>query len=239
MASTSQSIGNLEIMQVPEEKGLIKLAMRGDASAFESLYSRHKRALFQTALRVLGNVEDAEDALQEGLLAAYRNLKRFEGRSQFSTWLTRIVINASLMRRRSMRSRPAVSLENFSEEENTIPAEERFATGDPSPEEIYERRELNNLINANLAELSPVLRDAFVLRESQGLTTSEAARALGVSENTLKARLWRARQQLAERLAPLLRRGTGDWRCELGISLTRGIPTLNFFSCAAGGSPFA
>lgn len=218
MASSSQSISSVESLQVPEEKGLINRAVRGDASAFESLYARHKRALFQTALRVLGNVEDAEDALQEGLLAAYRNLKRFEGRSQFSTWLTRIVINASLMRRRSMRARPAVSLENFSDEENTIPAEERFATDDPSPEEIYERRELNNLINANLAELSPVLRDAFVLRESQGLTTSEAARALGVSENTLKARLWRARQQLAERLAPLLRRGPGAAaRLELAI----------------------
>jgi RNA polymerase sigma-70 factor, ECF subfamily len=209
MASSSQFIGNPRPLQLPEEQGLIRKAVRGDASAFESLYSRHKRALFQTALRVLGNVEDAEDALQEGLLAAYRNLKRFEGRSQFSTWLTRIVINASLMRRRSMRARPAVSLENFSEEENTIPAEERFAAADPNPEEIYERSELSNLINANLAELSPVLRDAFVLRESQGLTTSEAARVLGVSENTLKARLWRARQQLAERLAPLLRRGPG------------------------------
>jgi RNA polymerase sigma-70 factor (ECF subfamily) len=218
MASSSQSINSVESLQVPEEKGLINRAVHGDASAFESLYSRHKRALFQTALRVLGNVEDAEDALQEGLLAAYRNLKRFEGRSQFSTWLTRIVINASLMRRRSMRARPAVSLENFSDEENTIPAEERFAADDPSPEEIYERRELNNLINANLAELSPVLRDAFVLRESQGLTTSEAARALGVSENTLKARLWRARQQLAERLSPLLRRGPGGAaRLELAI----------------------
>jgi RNA polymerase sigma-70 factor (ECF subfamily) len=209
MASSYQSISNLGSAQVPEETGLIRRAVRGDASAFESLYAHHKRALFQTALRVLGNVEDAEDALQEGLFAAFRNLKRFEGRSQFSTWLTRIVINASLMRRRSMRSRPAVSLEHFSEEENTIPAEERFAAADPSPEEIYERRELRNLIKANLAELSPVLRDAFVLRESQGLTTSEAARALGVSENTLKARLWRARQQLAERLAPLLRRGPG------------------------------
>jgi RNA polymerase sigma-70 factor (ECF subfamily) len=218
MASSSQSINSVESLQVPEEKGLISRAVHGDASAFESLYARHKRALFQTALRVLGNVEDAEDALQEGLLAAYRNLKRFEGRSQFSTWLTRIVINASLMRRRSMRARPAVSLENFSDEENTIPAEERFAADDPSPEEIYERRELNNLINANLAELSPVLRDAFVLRESQGLTTSEAARALGVSENTLKARLWRARQQLAERLSPLLRRGPGAAaRLELAI----------------------
>jgi RNA polymerase sigma-70 factor (ECF subfamily) len=209
MASSAQAVGKLESVQVPEEHGLIRRAVGGDASAFESLYARHKRALFQTALRVMGNVEDAEDALQEGLMAAYRNLKRFEGRSQFSTWLTRIVINASLMRRRSMRARPAVSLENFSEEENTISAEERFAAVDPNPEEIYERRELDKLIKANLAELSPVLRDAFVLRESQGLSTSEAARALGVSENTLKARLWRARQQLAERLAPLLGRRPG------------------------------
>jgi len=209
-ASSSQAMANLESSHVPEEHGLIRRAVRGDASAFESLYSRHKRALFQTALRVLGNVEDAEDALQEGLLAAYRNLKRFEGRSQFSTWLTRIVINASLMRRRSMRSRPAVSLDHFSEEENSTPAEERFAAADPSPEEIYERRELRSLIKANLDELSPVLRDAFVLRENQGMTTSEAARALGVSENTLKARLWRARQQLAERLAPLLRPSRGS-----------------------------
>src|SRR5579862_9832073 len=206
MASSSQSLSSLEVMQAPEEKGLIKLAMRGDASAFESLYSRHSRALFQTALRMLGNAEDAEDALQEGLLAAYRNLKRFEGRSQFSTWLTRIVINAALMRLRSKRSRPAVSLDAWSKEDNTLPPEERFAADDPSPEEIYAGRELRDLLEANLGELSPVLRDAFLLREGQGLSTTEAARALGVSENTLKARLWRARHQLAERLAPLLRR---------------------------------
>jgi RNA polymerase sigma-70 factor (ECF subfamily) len=184
---------------------LIRRALRGDTAAFEALCVQHSRALFQTALRLLGNAEDAEDALQEGLLAAYRNLKRFEGRSRFSTWLTRIVINASLMRRRSQKSRPAVSLEQWSTEENSIPAEERFAAEGPSPEEIYAGRELRNLINENLEELSPVLRDAFLLREAQGLSTSEAARALGVSENTLKARLWRARQQLAERLAPLLR----------------------------------
>src|SRR6204780_594343 len=136
--------------QFNEEKGFCG-GQKGHSEGVEALFTRYHRPLFQTALRVLGNAEDAEDALQDGLLSAYRNLKRFEGRSQFSTWLTRIVINASLMRRRSMRSRPAVWLENFSEEENTIPAEERFATDDPSPEEIYERRELNNLINANLA----------------------------------------------------------------------------------------
>jgi RNA polymerase sigma-70 factor (ECF subfamily) len=209
MATIAQSLGNLQAAQLKEEDSLIRRALRGDTAAFEALCVQHSRALFQTALRLLGNAEDAEDALQEGLLAAYRNLKRFEGRSRFSTWLTRIVINASLMRRRSQKSRPAVSLEQWSSEEGSVPAEERFAAEGPSPEEIYAGRELRNLINENLETLSPVLRDAFLLREAQGLSTSEAARALGVSENTLKARLWRARQQLAERLAPLLRRGRG------------------------------
>ena len=80
---------------------------------------------FSTALRVLGNAEDAEDALQDGLLSAYRNLKRFEGRSQFSTWLTRIVINAALMKRRSAKSRPAISLDE-TQHEDELPAAERI-----------------------------------------------------------------------------------------------------------------
>src|SRR5215467_2447608 len=82
------------------EEKQIRAGQRGDHQAVETLFRRYQRPLFQTALRVLGNTEDAEDALQDGLLSAYRNLKRFEGRSQFSTWLTRIVINAALMRRR-------------------------------------------------------------------------------------------------------------------------------------------
>jgi RNA polymerase sigma-70 factor (ECF subfamily) len=188
-----------------DEARLLRRAMHGDSTALDTLFAQHNRALYQTALRLLGNPEDAEDALQEGLLAAYRNLPRFEGRSQFSTWLTRIVINAALMRLRSRRSRPAVSLENWSEDESSIPPEERFAADGPSPEEVYAGRELRALLEENLGELSPLLRSAFLLREGQGMSTSEAARALGVSENTLKARLWRARQQLAERLAPALR----------------------------------
>ena len=86
--------------------------------------------MFETALRVLGNAEDAEDALQDGLLSAYRNLKRFEGRSQFSTWLTRIVINAALMKRRSAKARPAVSLDD-SQHEDELPIAERFAETGP------------------------------------------------------------------------------------------------------------
>jgi RNA polymerase sigma-70 factor, ECF subfamily len=181
------------------EEQLIERGLDGDARALDALFARNTRALYQTALRVLGNPEDAEEALQEGLLSAYRNLPRFERRSQFSTWLTRIVINAALMRRRSKRARPAVSLDDFVSE-GELPLAERFADDGPNPEQLYAGTELGDRMNKKLAEISPLLRTAFWLREIEGLSAEEAAQVLGVSRNTLKARLWRARQELAARL---------------------------------------
>jgi RNA polymerase sigma-70 factor (ECF subfamily) len=133
------------------------------------------------------------------LLSAYRNLRRFERRSQFSTWLTRIVINAALMRRRSKLARPAVSLDELSSESET-PLAERFADEGPDPEQLYAGTELRERVDKKLGEISPLLRTAFWLREIEGLSAEEAAQILGVSRNTLKARLWRARQELAARL---------------------------------------
>ena len=112
---TKGSLAGLDLGDQTEEQ-LIDRGLKGDARALDALFARNTRALYQTALRVLGNPEDAEEALQEGLLSAYRNLPRFERRSQFSTWLTRIVINAALMRRRSKRSRPSVSLDDVTAE---------------------------------------------------------------------------------------------------------------------------
>lgn len=206
-------------IQGSEEK-LIRAGQRGDHEAVEALFRRYQRPLFQTALRVLGNTEDAEDALQDGLLSAYRNLKRFEGRSQFSTWLTRIVINAALMRRRSAKARPAVSLDEPPREDE-LPAAERFADDGLTPEQVFANTEIREMLSENLDQLSPLLRTAFVLREVQGYSTGEAAKKLGVTENTLKARLWRARHQLAERLGRRLRRmrdgitggGMGEAEC--------------------------
>jgi RNA polymerase sigma-70 factor (ECF subfamily) len=83
------------------ERNLIQAGQRGDTQALNLLFNRHQRTLFHLALGIMGNPQDAEDALQDGLLSAFRNLKSFAGHSQFSTWLTRVVINAALMRRRS------------------------------------------------------------------------------------------------------------------------------------------
>src|SRR5271155_711164 len=161
----TQAVVTTTVAAIPvSEDSLIRAGQRGDHEAMETLFRRYHRPLFQTALRVLGNAEDAEDALQDGLLSAFRNLKRFEGRSQFSTWLTRIVINAALMRRRSKRARPAVSLDDRTPD-GELPLAERFADESPNPEQLYAGTELGDRVNKNLAEISPLLRSAFWLRE--------------------------------------------------------------------------
>ena len=155
--------------------------------------------------------EQTPPRVEASLLAAYRNLRRFQGRSKFSTWLTRIVINAALMRRRSQKSRPAVSLDEWlTSEESVVPgrayrqAGERLADAGPNPEQIYVGREMAERLEEGLRTLSPVLRKAFRMRELQGLSAEETAAALGVSRNALKARLWRARHLLTERLKTTL-----------------------------------
>jgi RNA polymerase sigma-70 factor, ECF subfamily len=113
------------------------------------------------------------------------------------------------MRRRSAKARPAVSLDEAPHEDE-LPVSERYADDRPNPEQVFAGTELREMISENLDELSPLLRTAFVLREVQGYSTGEAAKKLGVTENTLKARLWRARHQMAERLGRRLRRMKDD-----------------------------
>jgi RNA polymerase sigma-70 factor, ECF subfamily len=195
---------------------LLRRAIAGDQTALEILFAKNNRSLRQTALRLLGNREDAEDAFQEGMFAAYRNLRRFEGRSQFSTWLTRIVINAALMWRRSRRRQTtAVSFDECDRDEQ-VPVAERFPDDGPSPEEIYAGYELNERLRENLEGLSPMLRRAFELYAIAGLTADEASKTLGIPRNTLKTRLYRARRQLATRLCgvpPPVRRRRPARRC--------------------------
>ena len=182
-----------------DEQRLIRLGLKGNQAALEALFARHSGALYQSALKLLGNPEDAEDALQEGMLSAFKNLRRFEGRSKFSSWLTRIVINAALMRLRSQRAHQTVSADQpLGEAEVTLA--EQLADPAPDPERLYARKELRRLLDRNLTELPPDMRTAVLLRDIEGLSTQEAAEALGVPENTLKSRLHRARLQLAEQI---------------------------------------
>jgi len=185
------------------EPELIRAGRRGDERATEALLSRYHGQLFQTAFRILRNKQDAEDSLQDALLSAHRNLKSFEGRSQFSTWLTRIVINAALMKRRSIKARPSLSVDDILHEDE-FSGIGCFADPARDPEQLCLGAEICEMINKNIEQLSPRLRIAFRLRHVIGYSTGQAAKKLGVAENALKARVWRARHQLAERLGHAL-----------------------------------
>ena len=183
---------------ISEDK-LIRASQRGDVQALNTLFRRHHKSLFHSALGVIGNHEDAEDALQDGLLSAFRGLKSFEGRSQFSTWLTRIVINAALMRRRSMAARSATALVELQKTDEILTTARMVSKG-LTPEQLLARMEKLQVFKTHIEELSPMLRTVFVLRVMRECTTDETAKILSVSENTVKARFWRARRKLAKRL---------------------------------------
>jgi RNA polymerase sigma-70 factor (ECF subfamily) len=148
------------------------------------------------------NPEDAEDALQEGMLSAFRNLHRFEGRSGLSTWLTGIVINAALMQLRSRRTHEADSLDEALDDTGTAAAD-RVVDPRPSPEETCLRTDLQRVPARSIGGLSAEMRTAVSLRHMQGLSTREAARTCGISENAFKSRLRRARLRLARSNSPL------------------------------------
>jgi RNA polymerase sigma-70 factor, ECF subfamily len=166
-----------------------------DTHSLDDLLSRYSPVMYRAALRKLGNVEDAEDALQEALLSASRNLGQFKGQCHISSWLVAIAINsARMLLRRRCRHR-TVSLDQTSENGDSSlvyePADER-----PDPEQIYRKVELHEIISQLAIQLSPPLRKAFRLRVLEGLSIQEAAQALGVTTGTLKAQLFRARLRI-------------------------------------------
>ena len=185
--------------ETKSEAALVRASRRGNKQAIETLFRRYQRQLFGTARRILGNTEDAEDALQEGFLSAYLNVARFEGRSKFSTWLTRIVVNAALMQRRRATVLRVTSLDD-TPPESQIPLSERVQDDDPNPEELFAHTELREMIRTNVGQLSSPLFTAFVLCGIEEHSQEEAARRLGITVTAMKARMYRARYKLAESL---------------------------------------
>jgi RNA polymerase sigma-70 factor, ECF subfamily len=175
-----------------------ELQFSGGQEILSEVFSRRKSQLYRTAFRVLRSHEDAEDAVQDGLLAAIRNLASFEGRAQFSTWLTRIVVNAALMRRRKVRGHITTSIDKENQENGGILGS-TLADPSPDPEQTYARWERRRKVRQWLKTLPAPQRAALWLRHVEGMTTQEAAEALRVSEGTLKSRLHRGRLELFRR----------------------------------------
>lgn len=179
-----------------ETDNLLALASAGDRDAGSTLFAGCTPALHRVALRVLGSHEDAEDAVQNGLLAAWRNLKRFEGRSQFSTWLTRIVINAALQEIRRNRAHVMTSLDGDPNDSNNEILMNTISDPRPNPEEKYTRTEMVGTLQYRLNALPEIYRSVLQLRDVEGISTKRASQVLGVSQGTLKSRLYRGRQMM-------------------------------------------
>lgn len=177
-------------MDAGDDLELVRRTREGDLRAFEGLVSRYEGALYNLALRMLGNSEDARDVTQMAFVKAYTHLDRFDGRSRFFSWIYRIAVNESLNAR--ARRRTEVELEDG------VPWPGR------SPEEEFGRDELKRLVQSVLMELDPPQRKLMVMRHLLHMSHAEMSETLGIPEKTVKSRLFTARRAMA---ALLRRRG--------------------------------
>ena len=187
----------------PPDEALVAKAKAGDFAAFEELVAAHQERVYRLALRMVGTESDAQEVVQDALLSAWRNLQKFEGKSQFGSWLYRIAANAALMMLRTRRRHPQVSMEDVT----ALGADEAGTNGfgagagddwSKRPDDQLQSTELRAAIQAAVDELPESSRAVFLVRDVEGLSTEETAEALGLSVPAVKTRLHRARLSLRE-----------------------------------------
>ena len=177
---------------------------RGDELAFETLVKRHERKIFVLALRYTRVREDAEDVVQQTFQKAFVHLQRFEGKSAFSTWLTRVAINEALIllrKRRTMREVPIVDSSSSGETTPTL----ELADARPDPEVSCFQTEGARILSSAIGQLKPAMRRAIQLRELRELSVQETAEHMGVSVPAVKANVFRARRKLGQTLRHYMR----------------------------------
>ncbi len=203
-----------------EERSMAQRVAAGDRTQFEKIMRRYNQRLYRLARAALRDDAEAEDALQEAYLAAYRSMGRFRGESSLSTWLSRLVLNECLGRlRRSERRRRVMPIVSSALEINAV------AGGDSDlPERIIARRQLRSLLESKLDELPESFRLVFVLRSVEEMSVRETARTLGIPEGTVRTRYHRARTLLRQALEQDIDRAARDLfefdgeRCDRVIS---------------------
>jgi RNA polymerase sigma-70 factor (ECF subfamily) len=186
-----------------EDIVLVAAAKSGSSHAFEVLVERHGRRVRRVAQRVIGNREDAEDIVQQSFLKAFVHLQKFEGRSSFSTWLTRIAINQSLMKLRTRRSRE-LQLDSPAATEDTHFCAE--VAGDaPTPDQLCWQEELRRLLASAMSKIPVPFREVLHLRAIEERSIEETASMLGLPIGTVKFRTHRGRRKLREVLTKYFR----------------------------------
>jgi RNA polymerase sigma-70 factor, ECF subfamily len=174
-----------------EDEAIVSRVLAGETHVFERLMRRYNQRLYRAARAVLSSDTEAEDAMQQAWLSAFRHLDQFERRSSLSTWLTRIAIHEALARRRRLRATRAADAEH-------VTRRDAFAALDPERQAYV--GELRTLLETVIDRLPIAYRCVFVLREVDGISTSETAELLQVSEGVVKTRLHRARRLLQQAL---------------------------------------
>ncbi len=206
------------------DSALLVDAKRGDSAAFEILCKQAASTIFHVAKRMMRNNEDAEDVVQESFQLAFIHLKNFKGDSRFSTWLSRIAINAALMKLRKKHRLWDVSLDESAETEQPS---SRLDVEDQglNPEQLYAQEERQRILSEAMSDLTPGMRKAIELRELDERSTEETARMMGISVGAVKARVFHGRRKLRARLKGY---GGSAWTsgrdASLRIGSTRRIP---------------
>ncbi len=197
MQNTNAYVGIEEREEIPNDEGV--------AHQLEQIMASGRPSLYRRAYRILGNTADAEDAVQDALLAAYTHLHQFRGQAQISTWLTTIVLNCARLQLRRRPRHVHVSLDESTGDLQPLSVSERLADHRSNPEDEYRESELSTRLTHLHSQLSPTLRRTFQLRDVDGLPIRETAQILGVPPGTVKAQSARARQKLKELLRRTLR----------------------------------
>jgi RNA polymerase sigma-70 factor (ECF subfamily) len=182
-----------------EEYAFLAAAKRGDPAAFEILCKQSANTVFHIARRMMRSNEDAEDVVQESFQLAFIHLQSFKGDSRFSTWLSRIAINAALMKLRKKRHLREVSLDAPAEAEQPpfwLEVEDQGL----NPAQLYAQEERQRILSEALNDLTPGMRKAIELRELDERSTEETARIMGITVGAVKARVFHGRRKLRERL---------------------------------------
>ena len=181
-----------------QEYLIVQRVLEGDTIAFEELVLEYEKKVYNVALRMLNNSEDAADMTQEAFIKAYNSLSGFRGDSKFSVWLTRIVSNLCLDFMRSRNRRPTVSLSMEDEDGEDVQLD--IADTSQSPEQLLERSLTRESVRRGLQSLPEDYREILLLREIQGLSYDEIAAALDIEVGTVKSRIFRGRKKLCDYL---------------------------------------
>lgn len=187
------------------EYNLIKKAKEGDKEALAQLVSKYSERIYNLALRILRNKEDAEDILQETFLTLLQKMNTFDGRSNFFTWIYRIATNASLMKLRKKKLVFAELPDNPEMEDQL--RERAFVDWSQDPSLNVQNKEIKKILNETISELSEIYRTVFILRDIENLSIRETSKILDISEENVKIRLRRARLFLRNRISQLFEEG--------------------------------